>query len=82
LDTVYQNENIPSNIEFNILGYSQGVSIITRWICQRKIKCNNLYLYAGKVPKEFTSKDFSHIKNVVFILGDNDEYVNEEIINN
>ncbi len=80
LDSVYKNENIPNDIEFNILGYSQGVSIVTRWISKRKIKCNNLYLYAGKVPREFTTNDFIHINNTIFIIGDNDEYVNDEIL--
>jgi predicted esterase len=80
LDSVYQKENINDSLNFNILGYSQGVSIVTRWIARRKIKCSNLYLYAGKVPHEFTDKDFNHIKNIKFILGDKDEYVTSDIL--
>lgn len=80
LDSVYENEKIPKNVEFNILGYSQGVSVVTRWISKRNIKCNNLYLYAGKVPREFTEKDFYHITKTVFIIGNNDEYVNEKVL--
>jgi predicted esterase len=80
LDHVYQKENINDSLNFNILGYSQGVSIVTRWIARRNINCKNLYLYAGKVPHEFTVKDFNHIKNIKFILGDKDEYVTSEIL--
>jgi len=81
LDSVYQNEYIPETAKLNILGYSQGVSIVTRWIAKRNINCNSLFLYAGKVPHEFTDKDFEHIKNIKFIIGDKDEYVTPGILN-
>jgi len=80
LDTVYQAEQIPSNINLIIFGFSQGVSIATRWIAQRNIKCNTLVLYAGKIPREFTKDDFNDISNIIFIVGDKDEYVTPEIL--
>jgi predicted esterase len=79
LDSVYESEKITREYKFNILGYSQGVSVVTRWISIRKIYCDNLYLYAGKVPREFEEQNFKHIENIKFILGNKDEYVTEEL---
>lgn len=82
LDSVYTKEISNNNINFIALGFSQGVSVITRWIAKRKIPCSKLILYAGKVPHEFTTKDFEHIPSVLFIVGDQDEYISSEIIKN
>jgi len=80
LDSVYQAENIDDTIKLNILGYSQGVSVVTRWVSKRKINCESLFLYAGKIPHEFTDKDFNHINNIKFIIGNKDQYVTPEIL--
>jgi len=80
LDSVFQAEGITDTVNLNILGYSQGVSVVTRWIAKRQIKCNSLFLYAGKAPHEFTATDFNHIPNIKFIIGDKDEYVTPEIL--
>ena len=80
LDSVYQNEQLPKDINFIILGFSQGVSIATRWIAQRNIKCDTLVLYAGKVPREFSAEDFKHIPSINFIIGDKDEYVTPGVL--
>jgi len=80
LDSVYQAEQIPSNLNLIVFGFSQGVSIVTRWIAKRNIKCNTLVLYAGKVPREFSKNDFKHIPTVKFIIGDKDEYITPKIL--
>lgn len=82
LDSVYDAEQIPSSLNLIILGFSQGVSIATRWIAQRNIKCDTLVLYAGKVPREFLLEDFKHIPSVKFIIGDKDEYVTPGVLEN
>lgn len=82
LDSVYQEEQIPSDLNFIILGFSQGVSVATRWIAQHNIKCDTLVLYAGKIPREFTTTDFKHIPNIKFIIGDKDEYVTPSVLEN
>ena len=82
LDSVYNAEQIPSNLNLIILGFSQGVSVATRWIAQRNIKCDTLVLYAGKVPREFSAEDFKHIPSIKFIIGDKDEYVTPGVLDN
>jgi len=82
LDSVYLAENIPNNLNIMILGFSQGVSVATRWIAKRNIKCNTLVLYAGKIPREFSAKDFKHIPTIKLVVGDKDEYVAPGVLEN
>lgn len=81
LDAVYQAEAIPTDRNLVIFGYSQGVSIATRWITSRKIPCRTLILYAGTIPEELTPADFAYMEpdiSVVAVVGDQDEYLNAE----
>lgn len=82
VDAVIDNENLPSHCELIILGFSQGVSIATRWVANRKIECNHLILYAGSIPNELVAADFAHLINnrakITYILGDKDTYITEK----
>ena len=63
-----------------LVGYSQGVSIVTRWSSSRKIDCSHLLLHSGAIPHELTSSDFKHLSpmtTVTYLYGDKDEYINE-----
>lgn len=84
LDAVYTAVNIPSHCKLIVFGYSQGVSIATRWVAKRKLKCNQLVLYAGGIPKELTPKNFNFLieKNtkITALVGDKDEYINNDIL--
>ncbi len=79
LDAVLQNENINSTYNLIVLGFSQGVSIASRWVAKRKIRCSKLILYAGALPKELTVEDFTHLHenktDVISLVGDKDEYI-------
>ncbi|NQY07233.1 MAG: esterase, partial [Flavobacteriaceae bacterium] len=63
-DAILATENIPTDLNFIVMGFSQGVSVATRWLAKRQIPCKQLILYAGKVPREFTPKDFDHVERV------------------
>ena len=82
LDAVLAAEKLPENCNLIVLGFSQGVSIASRWVAQRKIKCDQLVLYAGGIPDELQRSDFDFLlKNatkVTAIVGDKDEYVSDE----
>ncbi|MFK7813852.1 MAG: alpha/beta hydrolase [Maribacter sp.] len=84
LDAVYAVEKIPSDCNLIIFGFSQGVSIATRWIASRKINCSKIVLYAGGIPKELTPKDFSFINyyetEISIIVGDKDQYLTGEVM--
>jgi predicted esterase len=84
LDAVYTAENLPEDRNIIIFGFSQGVSIATRWIATRKIKCSKMILYAGGIPKELTSEDFDFFKeqdtSVSVFVGNKDQYLTTEVM--
>jgi len=80
VDEVFKAEapkNIPKLI---VLGYSQGVSIATRWIASRKINCNHLVLHSGGIPVELKPENFTFLKEevpVTYLYGNKDQYITE-----
>ncbi len=82
VDAVFTSENIGSNKNLIVLGFSQGVSIATRWIANKKLIFDTLILYAGSIPNELKKEDFNHINFdssfVELIYGDSDEYLSEK----
>lgn len=80
LDEVYKAESLQDAPNFIIFGYSQGVSIATRWIARNKTVCNHLILHSGGLPKELQPEDFEFLDHtkVTMIYGTRDEYLNED----
>ncbi|MBO0593046.1 esterase [Cellulophaga sp. E16_2] len=82
LDAVLAAEEIPENTNIIVFGFSQGVSIASRWAALNHIKCTQLILYAGGIPNEMTPEKFKfledHETQVKVIVGTKDEYLNEE----
>jgi len=82
LDAVLAKQNIPEKCKCIVFGFSQGVSIATRWVAKRKLKCTQLVLYAGGIPNELESPDFDFLTNnetkVTVLVGDKDEYLTED----
>ncbi|TQD40109.1 alpha/beta hydrolase [Haloflavibacter putidus] len=78
LDAVFTNENIPGDKRLILFGYSQGVSVIMRWLASRKIDCADLVIHSGGIPKELTAEDFKFLKEtkVSLLYGKQDEYLN------
>lgn len=79
-DAIWDAEKIPTDKKIILLGFSQGVSVASRWLARKKIDCDSLVLYAGKMPREFNSSHFDHVKQVKVYIGDKDEYINDNII--
>lgn len=80
VDEVWKQEKPTRPVNFIVLGYSQGVSIATRWLASRKMQCDHLILHSGGIPKELTARDFNYLDlntRVTFIYGDRDEYITE-----
>ncbi|SDR68492.1 esterase [Gramella sp. MAR_2010_147] len=82
LDAVFEAENLFEVENLNILGYSQGVSVATRFVARRKIECKNLIMHSGKVPQELETEDFKFLDNThfTFIYGTEDKYLENGII--
>ena len=82
MEAVIDAESIPEHCKLIVFGYSQGVSIATRWVAQKKIQCSKLLLYAGGLPKELHPKDFEHLDlneaEVRIIIGNTDAYITHD----
>lgn len=82
IDAVLDAEQIPPNYNLILFGFSQGVSIATRWVIRRKINFKSLILYAGGIPNELKKEDFDyldwHSSKVKIVYGNADEYMNRE----
>ncbi|RZN82897.1 MAG: esterase [Winogradskyella sp.] len=80
LDAVTEAEQIPEDKNLIIFGYSQGVSIATRFAVKRQLQPSQLVLHSGGIPKEFTPDDFRYLNsecNVKLIYGTQDEYLDK-----
>jgi predicted esterase len=82
LDEVYEKEGLKNAKNLILFGYSQGVSIVTRWVARRKINCSKLILNSGRIPKELTPEDFAFLKDteISFVYGTEDPFVNKEFL--
>ncbi|MEZ4776367.1 MAG: esterase [Bacteroidia bacterium] len=84
LDSVFDTETADvdwSQVKLHLLGFSQGVSAITRWAASRKILFDSLSLWAGGFPPELTKDQWSFVKSsarTFAIIGRQDEYLTEE----
>jgi len=82
LNAIYEAESIPKDINFYVLGFSQGVSVVMRWLAKYKIPCDKLIIYAGSIPSELTAQDFEFIDynttEIVNTVGTEDEYFTPE----
>lgn len=80
IDAVFEKELSGVDCNLIILGYSQGVSIATRWVATRKIQCDKLILHSGGIPKELQAHDFEFLKpsaQVIYLYGNKDQYITE-----
>lgn len=82
LDTLYKSENLKDAPNLVLFGYSQGVSIVARWVARRKISCSQLILNSGRLPAELEPEDFSHLTgtHISFVYGTEDPFVSDEFM--
>ena len=82
-DAVLKREKIPNDINLIVLGYSQGVSIASRYVARKKLNCNHLVLLSGRIPRELEPQNFNFLTKetkISLIYGDQDEYLNEKMM--
>lgn len=80
LEAVYTAEALQNAPNLILMGYSQGVSVATRWVARNKVECSQLILHSGGLPKELAPEDFEFFTDtkVTLVYGTEDEYLNEE----
>ncbi|SDL09566.1 Predicted esterase [Salinimicrobium catena] len=82
LDEIYKTENLENAPNLILFGYSQGVSVVSRWVARRKINCSRLIFHSGRLPQELKSEDFIFLGDteVSFVYGTDDPFVSEEFL--
>ena len=81
LDGVLEAEKISKDSQLIVFGYSQGVSIATRYLTHSQLIPEKLILYAGGVPEEHDSETFKFLLSetqITFIFGEHDPYLNPQ----
>lgn len=84
LNAVLEKEvtpNLTQNRKLILFGYSQGVSIVTRWVAFEKISCDQLILHSGAIPEDLNPEDYTHLPEttpVSLIYGNQDEYIYDD----
>ncbi|MGB3606301.1 MAG: esterase [Psychroserpens sp.] len=81
-DAIFEREQISNAQNLIVLGYSQGVSVAMRYLASRKIKCSQLIMHSGSIPKELKKEDFEFFNGKAKVIyGTTDEYLNDDRMN-
>ncbi|MGB7786914.1 MAG: esterase [Salinimicrobium sp.] len=82
LDEIYEKEALKNAENLVLFGYSQGVSIASRWVARRKLNPSQLIFHSGRVPQEIEPKDLQHLQNcrTSFVYGTEDPFIKEEFL--
>ena len=79
LHAILETEAIPKDKNIILFGYSQGVSVALRYLAKHKLKCKNIIIHSGGIPKELIPEDFKNLNTKVsLIYGTKDEYLNQD----
>ncbi|EAS19020.1 hypothetical protein BBFL7_00469 [Flavobacteria bacterium BBFL7] len=84
IDAVMKEEQLHNDSRIVFMGYSQGVSIATRYLLHYNTPVKALVMHSGSIPNEFNELDgekFRHLSDKnIHISGTKDEYVTAELI--
>lgn len=70
-----------SKCKVHLLGFSQGVATMWRWLARRELIPATIAFYAGKIPDEYSQKmdDRLSRSRLFFLYGSRDEFINEQL---
>lgn len=80
LDEIW-SEEYKTSAKIWLFGFSQGVSMVTRWAAHQRLAFHRMILWAGGLPKELEVEDFNYLTNtseLYCVAGKNDPFINEE----
>ena len=67
----------------HLLGFSQGVATVTRWVARGRIRADRLVLWAGRVPADLLPLDAHHpLRRVQLdvVTGEDDEFATAAVL--
>lgn len=84
INKILSAEKIVGDQRIVLFGYSQGVSIATRFLKNYHYSIKTLIMHSGSIPKELNKHDAIHFNTYcskfIHIAGTLDEYSNEDVI--
>jgi len=81
LNSIYQSigkEDKNGSKKISMLGFSQGVSTLIRWVVKSEIQFDKLIMCAGSFPEDIELAKARHIfegKDCYYLYGDKDPYI-------
>ncbi|MEP3387543.1 MAG: alpha/beta hydrolase [Reichenbachiella sp.] len=76
IEELFEGKSL-SNYRIHLMGFSQGVSMISRMAAHAKIDFDTLVFWAGGFPPELKPADFVHVDSsakLKVVIGSNDEF--------
>jgi predicted esterase len=67
---------LPGNVRLRVLGFSQGVATVSRWVARGTVRPDELILWAGSFPLEIDPAEFSRRADgvaVTMVFGSRDQ---------
>ena len=82
LDAVRESEKEAFQKDLILLGYSQGVSVVARWMARHQIACKAVVFISGGFPKEVDADAMKAYQEtpIYHIVGKNDPYFRDQDI--
>ncbi len=93
LHFIYENEvakllqnplkSNPNKLKINLLGFSQGAAMISRWAMACQIPFDKLVIWGGRFPDEIRKEQLDFVKptaEIVLVIGDKDEFYQQTYI--
>lgn len=74
------NQEAKGPFQLYVLGFSQGVATVSRWLAASEVFCDKLILWAGIFPDDVPQpeKMVARVKSLYLVYGDQDELVTPE----
>jgi predicted esterase len=66
-----------------VLGFSQGVATVARWVARGKVEPDRVVFYAGVLPSELNARSAARLARnspLTIVLGTDDEFARPEVI--
>jgi predicted esterase len=66
-----------------VLGFSQGVATVARWVARGKVEPDRVVFYAGVLPSELNARSAARLARnspLTIVLGTDDEFARPELI--
>lgn len=72
-----------ASVRLVVLGFSQGVATVARWISRGKIEPDRVILWAGMLPTELDAAGATRLTNrspLTVVFGTNDQFARPEVV--